>query len=102
MREMNSVRIGLPSFTEEALERLAEDCEAYISQYLLERIPEKSIENMFISCSLALQDGQLDVDIQIDIDQSYDTGHSLDDLTEEAGEAGSDWLEKQLVEMKAR
>ena len=102
MKAMNSVRIGLPSVSEEELERLAEDCEEYISQYIMKRIPEKSIENMFISCDLALQDGQLDADIQIEIDQSYDTGHSLDDLAEEAGEAGMEWLEKQLMEMKER
>jgi len=101
VREMTrTVEIGLPEISTDRLEEIAEQCEEYITKYLLQKIPEKSIENLFVSCALILDNGQLDVDIQIDVDQSYDTGQSLDDLLEEAGDRGTDWLEKQLMEMK--
>jgi hypothetical protein len=100
--EMNPVKIGLPSISDEELEQLAEKCEDHVTQYILKKVPEKSIENLFVSCVLTMEDGQLDVEFQVDIDQSYDTGQSLDDLLEEAGEIGADWLEEQLSEMKKR
>lgn len=55
---------------------------------------------MLVSCALAFEDGQLDVDIQIEIAQSYDTGLPLEDVVEEAGEIGAEWLEEQLMEMR--
>lgn len=100
MKEMNPIKIGLPSLTDEELEQLAEKCEAYVSKQILRKIPEKSIEELFVSCVLAFEGGQLDVDIQIEIAQSYDTGHPLEDLVEEVGELGTEWLEAQLMEMK--
>jgi len=96
----NIIDIGLPDISEETIERLAEECELQISRYLLERVPEKSIEDLFISCTLSLLDGQLDVDISIEIGQAFDTGQSLDDLIQEAIDWGAEWLEKQLMELK--
>ena len=97
-----TVEIGLPDLTDEKLEDLAERCEDFITQHIFRIVPEKSIENLFVSCALALDDGQLDVDIQIDADQIYDTNHSLDDLLDEAGEKGMEWLEQQLMELKEK
>ncbi|MFW9767473.1 MAG: DUF3194 domain-containing protein [Candidatus Thorarchaeota archaeon] len=94
--------IGLPELSEEALEKLTEDCEAQISGYIVEKIPEKSIESMFVSCTLDLENGQLDLDVQIELSQVFDTGHSLDDLLREATDFGIEWLEKQLTEMKGQ
>ncbi|MFW9960018.1 MAG: DUF3194 domain-containing protein [Candidatus Thorarchaeota archaeon] len=96
----NIIDIGLPDISGETIERLAEECEFQISHYLLERVPEKSIEDLFISCTLSLLDGQLDVDISIEIGQAFDTGQSLDDLIQEAIDWGAEWLEKQLMELK--
>jgi hypothetical protein len=96
----NIIDIGLPDISEETIEKLAEEYELQITGFLLERLPEKSIEDLFISCSLSLLEGQLDVDIEIDIGQGFDTGHSLDDLIQDAIEWGTKWLERQLMEMK--
>ena len=96
----NIIDIGLPDISEETIERLAEECESQITSYLLERVPEKSIEDLFISCTLNLLDGQLDVDIDVEIGQGFDTGQSLDDLIQKAIEWGVEWLEKQLMELK--
>ncbi len=98
----NIIDIGLPDISEETIEELAEECELQITRYLLERVPEKSIEDLFISCTLSLLDGQLDVDISIEISQGFDTGQSLDDLIQEAIDWGAEWLEKQLMEMKSK
>jgi hypothetical protein len=98
----NIIDIGLPDISEETIEQLAEECERHITDYLLERVPEKSIEDLFISCTLNLLDGQLDVDIDIQIDQGFDTGQSLDNLIKEAMDWGVEWLEKQLMEMKKK
>lgn len=101
MREMNPVlSIGLPELSEEVLEKLTEDCEAQISGFIVKKIPEKSIERMFVSCTLELDNGQLDLDVQIELSQVFDTGHSLDDLLQEATDFGVEWLENQLAEMK--
>ncbi|TFG33672.1 hypothetical protein EU527_07235 [Candidatus Thorarchaeota archaeon] len=98
---MNTIiDIGLPDISEEVIELLAEECEAQIINFIRETISEKSIETLFVSCSLNLIDGQLDIEIDIDISQSYDTGHNLDDLLQKASDCGVDWLEKQLMEMK--
>ncbi len=82
------------------MEQLAEECEAQVSKYILKKIPEKSIDTLFVSCTLELMDGQLDLDVQLEISQVFDTGHSLDDLLQEATDFGVEWLEKQLTEMK--
>jgi hypothetical protein len=101
VRDMTTIfDIGLPDISEETIEQLAEECELQITGFLLERVPEKSIEDLFISCILSLLDGQLDVDIEIEISQGFDTGQSLDDLIQEATKWGADWLEKQLMELK--
>ena len=101
MREMNPVlSIGLPELSEEVIEKLTEDCEAQISGFIVKKIPEKSIESMFVSCTLELDNGQLDLDVQIELSQVFDTGHSLDDLLQEAIDFGVEWLENQLAEMK--
>ncbi len=101
MREMSPVlSIGLPEISAEVIEKLTEDCEAQISGFIVKRIPEKSIESMFVSCTLELENGQLDLEVQIELSQVFDTGHSLDDLLQEATDFGVEWLEKQLTEMK--
>jgi hypothetical protein len=94
--------IGLPDLSEEALEQLAEECEAQVSKFILKKIPEKSIDTLFVSCSLELQDSQLDLDVQLEITQLFDTGHSLEDLLQEATHFGVEWLENQLTEMKKK
>jgi len=101
VREMSPVlSIGLPELSEEVMEQLTEDCEAQISGYIVKKIPDKSIESMFVSCTLELENGQLDLDVQIELSQVFDTGHSLDDILQEATDFGVEWLEKQLAEMK--
>ena len=97
-----TLSIGLPELSEEVLEHLAEECEAQVSKFLLKKIPEKSIDTLFVSCTLELVDNQLDLDVQLEINQLFDTGHSLDDLLEEATEFGVEWLENQLTEMKKK
>jgi len=101
VREMSpTLSIGLPEISEEVIEKLTEDCETQISGFILKKIPQKSIESMFVSCTLELENGQLDLDVQIELSQVFDTGHSLDDLLQEATDFGVDWLENQLTEMK--
>ena len=101
MRKMSpTISIGLPDISEEVMERLAEECEAQISQFILKKIPEKSIDTLFVSCTLELEDSQLDIDVQLEINQLFDTGHPLDDLLQEATDFGVKWLETQLTEMK--
>lgn len=92
--------IGLPELSEEVIEKLTEDCESQISGFIVKKIPEKSIESMFVSCTLELENGQLDLDVQIELGQVFDTGHQLDDLLQEATDFGVEWLENQLTEMK--
>ena len=101
MRKMSpTLSIGLPELSEEVIEQLAEECEAQVSKFILTKIPEKSIDTLFVSCTLELVDSQLDLDVQLEISQLFDTGHSLDDLLQEATDFGVDWLENQLTEMK--
>ncbi len=101
MREMSpTLSIGLPEISEEVIEKLTEDCESQISGFILKKIPQKSIESMFVSCTLELENGQLDLDVQIELSQVFNTGHSLDDLLQEATDFGVEWLENQLTEMK--
>jgi hypothetical protein len=94
--------IGLPDISEEIIEQLAEECEVQVTDFIKRTVPEKSIEALFITCSLNLLDGQLDVNLDIDISQAFDTGHDLDTLLQEAIDCGVEWLEKQLMEMKER
>lgn len=91
--------IGIPNLSEEEVEHLAEECEDEISKFVFQKIPPKSIEELTISCTLELSD-TLDVDFQIDIVQSYETGHELDELIKEATEHGVKWLDQKLKEMK--
>lgn len=101
MRKMRpkADEIGLPNLSEEQLEILAETCEAKITEYILDRIPKKSIAELTVSCSLQLSD-QLDIDIDIDVSQNYESGSDLDDLLSEAAEHGTVWLETRLKELK--
>jgi len=97
-----TLSIGLPNLSEEVLENLAEKCEAQVSKFILTKIPEKSIDTLFVSCTLEYVEDQLDLDVQLEIDQLFDTGHSLDDLLQEAVDFGVDWFENQLTEMKKK
>lgn len=101
MREMSVIiDIGLPDISEDIIEQLAEECEFQVIEFIKSKMPEKSIDALFITCSLSLVDGQLDVNLDIDISQVFDTGHDLDDLLQEAMECGVKWLEDKLMEMK--
>lgn len=91
--------IGIPELSEEELEHLAEECEDEISRFVFQKIPSKSIEEITVSCSLDLSD-TLDLDVQIELVQSYETGHALNELIQEATEHGVKWLDQKLVEMK--
>ncbi len=103
MREMSTIiDIGLPDISEDIIEQLAEECEIQVSDFIKNKIPEKSLDVLFITCSLNLQNGQLDVNLDIDISQAFDTGYDLDDLLQEAVDCGVEWLEKKLMEMKGK
>jgi hypothetical protein len=91
--------IGLPNFSEAELELLAENCEEEISRFVFRMIPPKSIEELSISCSLELSD-KLDLDVQIDIIQKYETEHALNEIIQQATEHGVTWLDHKLREMK--
>ncbi|MFW9974072.1 MAG: DUF3194 domain-containing protein [Candidatus Thorarchaeota archaeon] len=95
-----TLSIGLPEMSEEVIMQLAEDCETQISAFILKKIPEKSIDTLFVSCTLELVENQLDLDVQIEMSQLFDTGYSLDDLLQEATNFGVEWLENRLLEMK--
>jgi len=96
------IDIGLPDISEETIEQLAEECEVQVLEFIRSQVPEKSLDVLFITCSLNLLDGQLDVNLDIDISQAFDTGHDLDDLLQEAMDCGTEWLEKKLMEMKGK
>ena len=103
MREMSIIiDIGLPDISEDTIEQLAEECEVQVMEFIKSQVPEKSLDTLFITCSLNLLDGQLDVNLDIDISQAFDTGHDLDDLLQEAMDCGAEWLEKKLMEMKGK
>lgn len=101
MRKMNAgpTEIGLPPLTEEQIESLAEDCETSITNFILNKIPKKSIAEISVSCVLEL-DEELNVDIQLVLEQNYDTGHDLDEILDTATQFGTDWLEQKIKEMK--
>lgn len=103
MREMSTIiDIGLPDISEDIIEQLAEECELQVSDFIKSQVPEKSIDALFVTCALNLLDGQLDVNIDIDISQVFETRHDLDDLLQEAVDCGMKWLEKKLMEMKGK
>ena len=103
MREMSIIiDIGLPDISEETIEQLAEECEVQVMDFIKSQVPEKSLDTLFITCALNLLNGQLDVNLDIDISQAFDTGHDLDDLLQEAVDCGVEWLEKKLMEMKEK
>lgn len=93
------VEIGLPDLHEEDLDTLIEGCEQEVSEFILQLVPSKSISELDVSCSLEL-DSELDLDLQITLIQQYDTGHSLDEVINQAMDHGGQWLENRLVEMK--
>ncbi|MHA1882787.1 MAG: DUF3194 domain-containing protein [Candidatus Thorarchaeota archaeon] len=93
------VEIGLPDLQSDDLDMLAEGCEQEVSEFILENIPSKSIAELSVSCSLEV-DSELDLDFQITLIQQYDTGHSIDEVINEAMDHGALWLEKRLLEMK--
>lgn len=102
MREMSRepVDIGLPDLNEDDIEGLAEECEAEISMYILREVPKKSIEEMSVNCTIELG-SELELDVQLDLVQGYDTGLDLDKLLQDATAHAADWLEKRLRELKA-
>ena len=91
--------IGLPQLTEEDIERLTEQCEQEITRFIFQMVPQKSIAELNVVCTLDLSD-VLTLDVDLDITQKYDTGHSLDEILEQAAAHGQDWLERRLMEMK--
>ncbi len=93
------VDIGLPDLNEADIEGLAEECEAEISAYILKQVPRKSIEELSVSCTIELG-SELELDVQLDLVQGYDTGLDLDKLLHDATMHGVDWLEKRLRELK--
>ncbi len=94
------VEIGLPDLSEDDIESLAEQCQAEITKFILNKVPKKSIEEMFVSCAIELGN-ELQLDVHLDLVQSYDTGLELDGLLKEATDHGTDWLERRLRELKA-
>lgn len=96
------IEIGLPDISEDIIEQLAEECEVKVLDFIKDQVPEKSLETLFIACSLSLSNGQLDVDIDIEISQKFDTGHDLDNLLQDAIDCGERWLEDKLMEMKGK
>lgn len=92
-------KIGIPHLSEEEVELLAENCEDEISKFLFQMIPPKSIEELIVSCTLELKE-ELELDVQIDLVQKYDTGQSLNELIQQAIEHGVQWFDQKLLEMK--
>ena len=93
------VDIGLPPLDEETLNALAEECEKAVTDFILNDIPSKSIDELSISCILNLDD-ELELIIDIDLVQKYDTGHDLEAVSNRASEYASEWLEQQIKGMK--
>ncbi|MFX0053973.1 MAG: DUF3194 domain-containing protein [Promethearchaeota archaeon] len=91
--------IGLPNLDDQQIESLAEECEDELIKFILGKIPKKSVAELSVSCILDF-DEELDVDIQIDLEQSYDTGNQLDEILDDATRYGTEWLEKRLKELK--
>ena len=94
------IEIGLPNLQAEDVEELVEACEQEVSEFILNILPRKSVEELSVSCILDLND-LLDLDFEIAISQLYDTGHILDDVISQAMDHGAKWLEIRLTEMKS-
>ncbi|UCE11379.1 MAG: DUF3194 domain-containing protein [Candidatus Thorarchaeota archaeon] len=92
--------IGLPDLSEDDLEQLVQDCEAEVTNFILGKVPQKSIEEISVVCSLDL-DEKLDLEISIEITQKYQTEHNLDEIVAQATQQGTEWIEKRLLEMKS-
>ncbi|MHA2462644.1 MAG: DUF3194 domain-containing protein [Candidatus Thorarchaeota archaeon] len=93
--------IGLPDLSEEDIETLAEECEVEITNFIFDLVPAKSVEELNVSCSLNLAD-ILDLEVEINLTQGYDSGHSLDSVIEKATEHAVKWFETRILEMKGR
>ncbi|MFW9890420.1 MAG: DUF3194 domain-containing protein [Candidatus Thorarchaeota archaeon] len=89
----------MPNLDDQQIESLAEECEDEITRFVLSKIPKKSVAELSVSCILEF-DEELDVDIQIDLEQSYDTGDNLDEILDGASRYGTEWLERRLKELK--
>ncbi|MHA1770850.1 MAG: DUF3194 domain-containing protein [Candidatus Thorarchaeota archaeon] len=93
------IDIGLPPLSAEDIESLAEECELEVTRYILQLVPEKSISELSVVCTLDLGT-TLTFDIELDVAQKYDTGCSLDEILEQAAVHAQEWLETRLQEMK--
>ncbi len=101
MKDMTSpMDIGLPHLSEEDIENLAEACEEQVTEYILKTLPVKSIEELSVVCTLEF-DKVLEVSIDVEVIQKYETEHDLEQITEDAVEYCSAWLEDKLAEMKS-
>ncbi len=102
MRAMSPVfEIGLPDLSEEDIETLVEECEVEITNFIFNLVPAKSVEEFNVSCSLHLED-KLDLDVEINLAQGYNSGHSLDSVIEKATEHAVKWLESRILELKGK
>lgn len=100
MRKMNPVvDIGLPNLDAMQIDSLAEDCEKEASTFILNEVPSKSIDDLSISCILDLEE-ELELTIDIDIVQKYETGHDLEDVMNRTSAHVFEWLERKLRGMK--
>lgn len=95
------VELGLPELTEKQIEQLTEECQDEVTRYVLSILPPKSLSELSVVCTIDF-DTQLSFRVEIDLSQEYDTGHSVDDITDQAARHGAEWLEKRLRELKAR
>ncbi len=95
------VELGLPELTDGQIEQLTEECQDEVTRYVLSIIPQKSLSELSVVCTVEF-DTQLNLQVEINVAQEYDTGHSMDDVTNKAAEHGAEWLEKRLRELKAR
>jgi len=96
----DSVDLGLPELTDEQIEQLTEECQEEVTRYVLSMVPQKSLSELSVVCTIDFET-QLNLRVEIDISQEYDTGHSVDDITDQAARHGAEWLEKRLRELKA-
>ncbi|MCF2137416.1 MAG: DUF3194 domain-containing protein [Candidatus Thorarchaeota archaeon] len=95
------IDIGLPSLSAEDIEALAEECELEVTRYIFQFVPEKSISELSVVCTLDFGT-TLTFDLELDVSQKYDTGSSLDEILEQAAAHAQEWLESRLKEMKSQ
>jgi len=101
VKQMNPIiEIGLPKLQDQDIEDLAEACEQEVSEFIMNMLPPKSVEDLSVSCILDLNE-LLNIDFEIAISQLYDTGHNLDDVISQSIDHGTKWLEARLTEMKS-